>query len=67
MVVVEDPVSNHLRIGSDLRWIVRQQEDQDPAGIVVNVIILDQRVDRVLDLAAGHIVVDPVAPDDDVS
>src|SRR6185503_8210851 len=47
----------HDAVVTCLRRVIRQYEHQYPSGVVMNVVILNNRVDRVLDLNAGNIVV----------
>src|SRR5262249_4787911 len=44
-------------VAAYLRRIVRENEDKDAAGVIVDVVVFHKRVDRVLDLYPGHVVV----------
>src|SRR5262245_27285033 len=66
MIVIDDPVIFNGRVAADFRWIIRQQEYEDAARVVVRVIVFDQRADRIFDLDAGDVRVDLAIPDDNV-
>ena len=55
-VVVHDKVVANDGIERRLDWQARSDEHQDAAGVVVHVVVLDNRVARILDLDAGNIV-----------
>ena len=57
MVVVFHHVVTQEAARRDLGRIVREQEDEQPACVVRDVVVLDERVDAVLDLDPRNVLI----------
>ena len=66
MVVGEHLVVEDAAVAAILLRQVGHREDQDAAGVVGGQVVVDVGPGRILDLDAGHVLLDRVAPDDDV-
>src|SRR5262249_16374606 len=67
VVVLDDPVVFDCRVAADFRRVGGQEEDQNAARVVVNVVVFDQRVNGIFDLDASDVVVRFAIFDDDVA
>ncbi len=55
MVIVVNPVVLYNTVAGNLGWIIGQQEYQNTARIIVNLVVFNKRIYRVFDLDPGNI------------
>jgi len=66
MIVIYHSIVANYAVVADLRHVIGQDEHENPTGVIVNKVVLNNGIDRVLDLDAGDAIVSLTVSNDDV-